>query len=62
MGYYEQIGVANREHAERLAAMKPWQRAIRKGGLAAILIIASAALWALYLSPIWAPIAAWMRG
>jgi hypothetical protein len=62
MGYNEQIGVANQRHRERLAAMNPSQRAIRKAGLTAIVIIVCAALWALMLAPYGMQIAAWIRG
>lgn len=52
MGHWEQIGVSNLEHRERLAAMSPWRRWWAKNvdlfvllGLGAV-VLAIAYFWA----------------
>ena len=53
MGYYEQIGEENRKHREKRAAMHPLRRKISDRLGTAFIIVASIALWAIMLSPLW---------
>lgn len=56
MGYYEQIGVENKRHRERLEKMNPIERKTR-AIFGNILIWGFALLyWAATLAPIWVPI------
>lgn len=52
MGYWEQIGEANRRYRERRARMTPRQRAIRDAVGSALLVAAAMVFWALMLAPI----------
>ena len=53
MGYYEQIGEENRKYREKRAAMHPLRRKLSDGLRTALIIVASIALWAIMLSPLW---------
>ena len=53
MGYNEQIGEENRKHREKRAAMHSLQRKLADGLGTAFIIVASIALWAIMLSPLW---------
>lgn len=55
MGYYEQIGVENMRHRERLARMPAWRRNLGKFVTGAAITAASLFLWALTLAPLWTP-------
>ena len=53
MGYYEQIGEENRKHHRKRAAMHPLRRKVSDALGIAFIIVASIALWAIMLSPLW---------
>ena len=53
MGYYEQIGVENREYREKRARMHPLRRNVMDLLSMVFLFTASIALWVITLSPIW---------
>lgn len=53
MGYYEQIGEANREYRRKRAAMHPIRRRLGDALANAAVFGLSIALWVLLLSPLW---------
>jgi hypothetical protein len=53
MGYYEQIGKANREYRRGRAAMHPLRRKLGNAMINAVVYTISFALWVLLLSPLW---------
>jgi hypothetical protein len=53
MGYYEQIGEANREYRRRRAAMHPLRRRLGDVFWKTIIYGASLLLWLVMLSPVW---------
>ena len=53
MGHWEQIGVSNRRHAARRAAMHPLRRKLTDIFENGIVYGVSILLWLLLLSPFW---------
>jgi len=56
MGYWEQIGVANRRHQERRAGMDPRRRWIQDAVSKTAMIVAAVAIWAIILGPVLIPL------
>ena len=56
MGYWEQIGVENQRHQERLERMPPIQRKIKAAIVTAGVTMAALLLWAMILAPVVRPL------
>lgn len=55
MGYWEQIGVENQRHRERLERTPPIRRKIKAAIVTAGVIMAALFLWAVALAPLVMP-------